>query len=177
LNLYNQYISSNHLDVGVGTGYFLTKCKFPTDKPRIALVDLNTNSLAVAKERLSCYAPITFCRDAVKPLGIQTEPFSSIAINGLLHCLSGTMRTKSVVFDNLKPLLKPGGIVFGCTILSKGINTTRSAKWIMKWLNSRGVFCNLEDGFQELKRELSSRFKVYDLRVIGCMALFWARNQ
>ena len=26
---YNQHLSSNHLDVGVGTGYFLDQCRFP----------------------------------------------------------------------------------------------------------------------------------------------------
>src|SRR5918996_6376268 len=50
LDFYNEHISGNHLDVGVGTGYFLDKCKFPTHHPRIALADLNTNSLQATKK-------------------------------------------------------------------------------------------------------------------------------
>lgn len=35
LELYNRRVTSNHLDMGVGTGYFLDHCRFPSDKPRI----------------------------------------------------------------------------------------------------------------------------------------------
>ncbi|MDJ0903720.1 MAG: hypothetical protein QNJ55_33515, partial [Xenococcus sp. MO_188.B8] len=38
LNLYNTNISGNHLDIGVGSGFYLDKCKFPTNKPRLALM-------------------------------------------------------------------------------------------------------------------------------------------
>ncbi|MEE8414084.1 MAG: hypothetical protein V3R96_05990, partial [Dehalococcoidales bacterium] len=30
LDVYNEHISGNHLDIGVGTGYFLDKCRFPS---------------------------------------------------------------------------------------------------------------------------------------------------
>src|SRR5262245_22523218 len=52
LDFYNQHISANHLDVGVGTGYFLDKCRFPSSSPRIALLDLNPNSLEATAKRL-----------------------------------------------------------------------------------------------------------------------------
>jgi len=32
---------ANHLDIGVGSGFFLDKCNFPTPHPRIGLMDLN----------------------------------------------------------------------------------------------------------------------------------------
>lgn len=176
LDLYNQHVTSNHLDVGVGTGYFLDHCKFPSDAPRIALADLNTNSLQVAKKRLSRYAPVTYCLDALKPMNMDAESFDSVAINGLLHCLPGTIRTKGVVFDYLKPLLKPGSVIFGCTILNKGVNKSRPAQWTMNWLNRRKVFTNLDDDLQDLREEVSKRFPNSGVQVIGCMALFWARK-
>jgi hypothetical protein len=37
LTFYNEHVSANHLDVGVGTGYFLDKCSFPAINPHIAL--------------------------------------------------------------------------------------------------------------------------------------------
>jgi 2-polyprenyl-3-methyl-5-hydroxy-6-metoxy-1,4-benzoquinol methylase len=176
LELYNQHITSNHLDIGVGTGYFLDHCRFPTHKPRIALMDLNTNSLDVTKKRLLRYAPITYRRDVLAPINIDAEPFDSVAINGLLHCLPGTIRTKSVVFDHLKPLLNPGGVIFGCTILNKGVKKSQLAQWTMNRLNRRKVFTNLEDDLGDLREELSQRFQDNDVQVIGCMALFWARK-
>ena len=55
IELYNQHVSGNHLDIGVGTGYFLVKCILPTATPRLVLVDLNPNSLAIAQKRLRHY--------------------------------------------------------------------------------------------------------------------------
>ena len=34
LQHYDAHVTPNHLDVGVGTGYFLDKCGFGTDAPR-----------------------------------------------------------------------------------------------------------------------------------------------
>ncbi len=50
LGLYDQYVSANHLDIGVGTGYFLDHCKIPAANPRIALMDLNPNSLEIVQK-------------------------------------------------------------------------------------------------------------------------------
>src|SRR5215471_7704675 len=44
LDFYNEHISGKHLDIGVGTGYFLDRCRFPTSTPTIALLDLNPES-------------------------------------------------------------------------------------------------------------------------------------
>src|SRR5690242_14275732 len=57
LDWYNQHITANHLDVGVGTGFFLDRCAWPTKQPRIALMDLNPNCLQAASRRLSRYQP------------------------------------------------------------------------------------------------------------------------
>jgi ubiquinone/menaquinone biosynthesis C-methylase UbiE len=57
LDFYNEHISGNHLDVGVGTGYFLDKCRFPSSNPTVVLVDLNANSLQVTAQRLARYNP------------------------------------------------------------------------------------------------------------------------
>ena len=57
LDHYNENLSANHLDVGVGTGYFLDQCRFPVDAPRVALMDLNRNSLEFSARRLARYKP------------------------------------------------------------------------------------------------------------------------
>src|SRR4051812_21284529 len=63
LAFYNENISANHLDVGVGTGYFLDKCNFPTSPtdqalPKIALLDLNPSSLKATSKVLQRYNPV-----------------------------------------------------------------------------------------------------------------------
>ena len=35
LDHYNQHVSGNHLDVGVGTGYLLDNCQFPVHDPTL----------------------------------------------------------------------------------------------------------------------------------------------
>jgi len=52
-DLYSELITSNHLDIGVGTGYFLDKCRFPEENPNIHLMDLNSNSLEKTAKRIS----------------------------------------------------------------------------------------------------------------------------
>ena len=46
--LYDRNVSDCHLDVGVSTGYFLDKAKWPVAKPAITLLDLNSNCLTAA---------------------------------------------------------------------------------------------------------------------------------
>lgn len=57
LDFYNQHVATQHLDVGVGTGYFLDRCQFPTSNPTLTIVDLNTNSLQVTANRIKRYQP------------------------------------------------------------------------------------------------------------------------
>src|SRR5258708_16057798 len=67
LTFYNQHISANHLDIGVGTGYFLDKCRFPSNAPKLTLFDLNPNSLESTAKRVRRYNPTTQVGDALKP--------------------------------------------------------------------------------------------------------------
>ena len=36
LAFYDRYVSARHLDVGVGTGCFLDRCRFPSPDPTVA---------------------------------------------------------------------------------------------------------------------------------------------
>jgi hypothetical protein len=46
LDFHNEHISDKHLDIGVGAGHFLDRCRFPSTMPKIALFDLSPHSLA-----------------------------------------------------------------------------------------------------------------------------------
>ncbi len=108
LNFYNQHITERHLDVGVGTGYFLDKCRFPSSTPTIALIDLNPNSLRATAKRLRRYSPSCHLSDVLQPIDAGISEYSSIGLNYLLHCLPGHLASKSMVFGNLKPFLRTG---------------------------------------------------------------------
>ena len=105
---YNENVSSNHLDVGVGTGYFLDRCHFPTHNPRIALMDMNANALEFTSKRIKRYQPETYKQNILENGSTPTESFDSVGANYLLHCLPGAIGDKAIVFDNLKNLMNPG---------------------------------------------------------------------
>ncbi len=174
LKMYREYLSSNHLEIGVGSGYFLDNCNFPSDNPRLALMDLNPNSLKFTGERVSRYKPELYTTNILDPIKQNIEKFDSIAINAVIHCLPGTMQAKMVVFDNIKQLLNPGGVVFGSTILNLGVKQNWLTKKFMKRFNNNKVFCNLEDDLTTLKEGLNTRFSNSEVNVIGTAALFKA---
>ena len=176
LDLYNEHVSANHLDVGVATGSILDYCRFPASSPRLALMDLNPNSLAVAAKNLARYQPETYLRNVLDPIEIDAPPFDSVGMANLLHCLPGTMRTKRVVFENLKAVLKPGGTLFGCTILYGGVKRSPLATLALYLNNARGYLTNKQDDLDGLKQNLAECFPESSVKVFGCVALFWARK-
>ena len=176
LDLYNEHVSANHLDVGVATGTVLDYCTFPTSSPRLALMDLNLNSLEVASKRLARYHPETYLRNVLDPIEIDAPLFDSVGLANLLHCLPGTMRTKKVVFENLKAVLKPGGRLFGCTLLYRGVKRSPLTTLVLHLMNARGYVTNRQDDLEGLKLDLAECFPESSVKVVGCVALFWARK-
>ena len=176
LDFYNQHISGNHLDIGVGTGFFLDKCIFPIPNPRIVLMDLNPNSLEVTSRRVSRYNPVPYQVNILDPINLNLQGFDSVGLNYLLHCLPGTITTKSIVFKNLRPLLNPGGVIFGSTILNTGVKPSFIAQNFMNFYNRVQIFDNKNDSLEELKKIMSENFAEYSVKVMGCVALFWGRS-
>lgn len=176
LDFYNEHISGKHLDIGVGTGYFLDRCRFPTNTPTITLLDLNRESLAATARRLRRYAPSCHLGNVLEPIDVGSSGFDSVGLNYLLHCLPGNLRSKSVVFEHLKPLLSPGGVVFGSTILGKDVGRSLPARTLMKLYNAKGIFNNSSDCRQDLEAGLKAHFGEYKVRAEGCVALFSARK-
>ncbi|MCP4264113.1 MAG: class I SAM-dependent methyltransferase [Candidatus Brocadiaceae bacterium] len=176
LELYNQHVSENHLDIGVGTGFFLDRCKLPTGDPRVALMDINSDSLAVASKRIRRYDPEIYLRNIFESIRFDNRKFDSIGMNYLLHCLPGTMQTKEIVFQNIKPLLNTGGVIFGSTVLGKGVERNIIARCLMTVYNKRGIFTNNHDSLTNLKEILNCNFSESSVTVIGCVALFWGQK-
>jgi len=172
---YDDHVSSNHLDIGVGTGYFLEKCRFPSSTPRVAMMDLSENCLDVAGRRIARYEPERYIANVLEPLRIQAPKFDSVGMNYLLHCLPGTIRSKAVAFANIKPLVNPGGVVFGATMLYDGVKKNLLARRMMDDLNDRRVFTNTADDLEGLRWGLEQHLTDTHIEIVGTAALFWGR--
>ncbi|MEF3365806.1 class I SAM-dependent methyltransferase [Methylocystis sp. 9N] len=173
---YNRSVSGNHLDVGVGTGYFLDRCRFPTPRPRVALMDLNGDALSFASRRIARYEPEVYARNVLEEIAFEGARFDSVGVNYLLHCLPGDMATKARAFDFLMPLMNPGAVVFGATLLQGGVARGWAARHLMAFYNSKGVFSNTQDDLETLTGELEKRFSRVSIETVGCAALFSARR-
>jgi hypothetical protein len=172
LDHYNRHVSGNHLDVGVGTGYLLDKCRFPVHDPALALMDLNPNSLRFTSARIRRYRPTTYLADVLEPIKFELPPFDSIGLNYLLHCLPGSMVDKGRVFGNLKPFLNPAGVLFGTTILGQGVEFNLLGRLFMALYNSRQILNNGDDNLADLEEALERNFAEYFVRRVGCVAFF-----
>lgn len=175
INHYNRYLTANHLDIGVGTGYFLDRCQFPSPTPRIALMDLNSNTLEFAAQRIARYNPETYRRNVLDPIVLDVGKFDSVGINHLLHCVPGSIESKSIAFDYLQAVMNPNAVIFGSTLLQGSVPRSWFAKRLMDVYNSKGIFSNQDDDLEGLKRSLSQRFRDVSVEVIGCAALFSGR--
>jgi hypothetical protein len=175
VELYNKHVTANHLDVGVGTGYFLDNCRFPSPMPRVALMDLNQNALDFASKRIARYKPEAYRCNVLDPMQVEAPKFDSVALNYLLHCLPGTIESKAIVFDRLKALMNPKTVIFGATLLQRGVARNLCARRLMDIYNKRGIFSNHADHLDGLEKELRKRFKDVSIEVVGCAALFSGR--
>jgi ubiquinone/menaquinone biosynthesis C-methylase UbiE len=175
-DLYRGHLSSNHLEVGVGTGYFLDRCPFPGPTPRLVLLDLNANCLEMTARRVCRYHPQTIRANLLEPLPLPGESFDSAGINYVLHCVPGSLQSKAVVFDHLAAVLKPGGVLFGSTLLSRGVQRSFAARQLMRLYNARGFFGNAEDSLDDLRGILTEKFAQATLTAVGCAGVFVARK-
>lgn len=175
LERYDRLVGGRHLDIGVGTGWYLDRCAWPVEQPEITLLDLNENSLAVAARRLARYAPQTTRASVLDPLPLGERRFESAAANYLLHCLPGRIEAKAAtVAANVRPHLEPGGVLFGSTILGRDVPHNRLGRRLMKLYNAKGIFSNAEDDERGLARGLASVLGDVEIEVVDTVALFTA---
>ena len=152
-----------------------TAAGFHHAAPRVALMDLNQNALDFAAQRIARYKPETYVRNVLEPISLDAMKFDSVGINYLLHCLPGSIDSKSVAFDHLKALMKPGAVIFGATLLQGGVARSWPAKRLMDFYNGKGIFSNEKDGIDGLQRALGQRFRSVSIEIVGCAALFSGR--
>lgn len=175
-DLYSRCMSRNHADIGVGTGYMLDRCNYQPGHVRIGLFDLQPNCLRYTARRLARFTPEVYQCDALSPIVTGAQPFDSVALGGILHCIPGDMATKGAVFDSMKPLMHSATNVFGYTILNRRISKTPLSRLTYFLLQKLRVINGHHDSAAQLTDELQKRFTSVDVKVIGCVALFEARS-
>lgn len=171
---YSGHVTDDHLDVGVGTGYCLDRCRFPGADPQITLMDLSQNCLDFASKRLARYAKVrTHVGSVLEPQPFA-QRFGSIAINYILAVLPGSMEDKGPAVSNMAACLRPDGVLFGCTPLYDYAADNRLARWRMDSLERQGLFSIRGDDETTLARLLANSFDRYEIRRVGCVAFFSA---
>lgn len=133
LPFFQQNLNNNHLDVGVGTGYYLAESTVPPTT-KVTLCDLNAHSLSAAEARFGREDTACLLHDIFKPLPTE-ERFESISMFYLLHCLPGPTSRKTAVFSTLKKNLTDDGVLYGATVLAKGVHHNWMGRVLMWWYN------------------------------------------
>lgn len=90
--LYATYGTTQHAEVGVGSGHFLSAQ--PKDHwETLTLIDPNPAALSYTSARVG--APQQSMRQTFSASGLPRRRHKSVAANYLLHCLPGPMAAKS----------------------------------------------------------------------------------
>jgi len=176
MDFFNENVSGIHLDVGVGTGYFLDKCNFPVENPTIHLMDLNPNTLRTTSKESIDTKPVPHQCNVLEPIQADLPLFDSISAINFLHCLPGTMLDKELAIKNLKPFLREGGVLFGITVLGQGVDVGTLYRIANSIYNKKSIFSNLSDNISDLEAILKNNFKEYSVQTVGSAAFFSGHN-
>ena len=173
LELYRANLSANHLEAGVGTGFFLDKTG-DAKVNRLVLLDINRHCLERAGRRIAHFKPALHQVNLLAPIKLDVAPFASVGLTYVLHCLPGRMSEKLKAVDHLRPLMNKGAVLFGATILGRGITPNGAGRALLNLYNAKGVFNNREDDIASLSDGLRQRFDRVEIERQGCVALFRA---
>ena len=78
---YVENVSDNHLEIGVGSGFFLARTLCADFVRRLVLLDLNERCLSKSAARLKSIAPQTCQHNILDPLKSIEPKFKSVGMN------------------------------------------------------------------------------------------------
>lgn len=178
IELYQRNVASEHLDIGVGTGFYLQTCDKLRNAKAVGIMDLNNNSLEKTKgalEKIGVSSVAVYHANALEGFPFQDAKYSSIGINYLLHCVPGSFDEKlGNIFKNLKTSISPGRSikVFGSTILIDEDKHTALSKLVMRFYHKKGIFHNQRDTLTSLIEVCNQYSKNVLINVVGAVAFF-----
>ncbi|KAI4252678.1 MAG: hypothetical protein LQ352_004139 [Teloschistes flavicans] len=167
-----------HLDIGVGTGYYLAKSDLTG--VQVTLADLNQDALDATRDRLVLEGKVksgeTRCilHDITRPLPASCPKFNSMSLYYLLHCMPGPVPAKTVIFSHLKHSLTPDGVISGASILGKDVRHNLFGRLIMTFGNWNGMFDNRGDNAADFDDALREHFDDVETQVRGAIFLWRA---
>ncbi|MGJ0121688.1 class I SAM-dependent methyltransferase [Williamsia sp. MIQD14] len=170
--LYAENRSSDHVEVGVGTGFFLNTRAPTAAKRALTLVDMSPSALEYTAARLRTQEPVRHEGDVLNRDTLPRRQFDSVGANFLLHCLPGPMSSKAAAVENLAALTAHDGTTFGATVLNSG--HWPLGKLLMRLYNQTGVFGNSNDTEMELRQLLEASFQDVEVERRGSVAIFRA---
>ena len=138
-DLYRDNLSSRHIEAGVGTGFFIDHADRGAFE-QLTLLDINRHCLARSARRLARYQPLLCQANLLAPIAIELEPVDSIGLTYVLHCLPGPMPAKLIAIDHLRPFMNKGAVLYGATILGRGIEPNGAARSLLRLYDAKGVF-------------------------------------
>lgn len=179
---YADNVSDNHLEIGVGSGYFLERTLCADIVRRLVISDLNRSCLAKSAARLELHEPQIRRHNILKPftsLGASTPAsigprFTSVGMNYVLHCIPGSIVKNQCIFRHIHSVLEEGGIFFGATLLRHDPGGGVASWLLMRLLNSVGIFNNAHHTLGELRAVMQSLFSSVEISMVGDAAIFRA---
>lgn len=118
------------LDVGTGTGDFLTVLKSVFAKAEFTAVDPLDSSLEEAKSK---FADVSFEKMVAENLEFENESFDVAAISMALHHLSDI----DVALAEMKRVVKPGGWIIVNELVSDDLNAAQQVHKMLHHLRSK----------------------------------------
>lgn len=134
-----EHLGNNHLDIGVGTGFYLTHVP---ESSLISLMDLNEASLNAASTRAGeSKIKHKISHDVFEPYPAALHgQFDSISMFYLLHCLPGNISTKSCVIRNAAQALTDDGTLPAYRFIGAG---NGSIEQVIEISHSASRYCIL----------------------------------
>ncbi|MBE3050309.1 class I SAM-dependent methyltransferase [Candidatus Bathyarchaeota archaeon] len=143
LPFWRAHFSDNHLDIGVGSGFFPSTVLGDAESAdqKLTIWDLSTTALAKTKRRVEMAAPHvvvqTIEADATAlPASVDTSrKFDSISASLLLHCIPMSPEEKMRgLVATARQLLSPTGVFYGTTVLGDTARKITVPSATIDWL-------------------------------------------
>lgn len=172
-SMYRKNMSTDHAEVGVGSGYFLRPEQGRDRWTALNLIDPNPAALAYVVNRLRADGPVAHVADILVRESLPARRFRSVAANYVLHCLPGARDVKRTAIANLAHLTDDGGTLFGATVLGVAEHNALGRS-LMRGCNALGVFGNTHDSEGGLRQDLEDHFRRVELVRRSRVAMFRA---